>query len=64
VAQRQLVIAWTAGFLAGSPVVVMGTFFDWPAITFMGAVLLFGVTFFSLFEGMRRRTDRNPRRSA
>jgi hypothetical protein len=62
--QRQLVIAWIAGFLAGAPIVVLGTLFDWPAISFLGAVLLFGITFFTLFDRMERGTSRYPRRSA
>ena len=61
--QRQLVIAWIVGFLAGAPVVVLGTLFEWPAISFLGAVLLFGVTFFSLFYRMERDPGRHSRRS-
>jgi purine-cytosine permease-like protein len=61
--QRPLVIAWIAGFLVGAPVVVLGTLFDWPAISFLGAVLLSGITFFSLFYRMERETGRHPRRS-
>jgi hypothetical protein len=62
--QRQLVIAWIAGFLVGAPVVVLGTLFDWPAISFLGAVFLFGITFFSLFYRMERDAGRHSRRSA
>ena len=61
--RRQIVVAWTGGFLAGAPVVVLGTLFDWPAISFLGAVLLFGLTFFTLVERMERG-GRHPGRSA
>ncbi|MEK6327795.1 MAG: hypothetical protein AABM66_09800 [Actinomycetota bacterium] len=61
--QRHLIIAWIAGFLAGAPVVVLGTLFDWPAISFFGAVLLFGIVFFSLFDRMERNPGRHSRRS-
>ena len=61
--QRQLVIAWIAGFLVGAPIVVLGTLFDWPGISFFGAVLLFGITFFTLFDRMERGTGRSPHRS-
>jgi hypothetical protein len=43
--------------------VVLGTLFDWPAISFLGAVLLFGITFFSLFYRMDREPGRPSRRS-
>jgi len=61
--RRQLIIAWIAGFLVGAPVVVLGTLFDWPAISFLGAVLLFGITFFSLFYRMEREPGRHSRHS-
>lgn len=61
--QRHLVSAWIAGFLVAAPVVVLGTLFDWPAISFLGAVLLSGITFFSLLYRMEREPGRHSRRS-
>jgi ABC-type transport system involved in cytochrome bd biosynthesis fused ATPase/permease subunit len=61
--QRQFVIPWIVGFLVAAPVVVLGTLFDWPAISFLGAVLLSGITFFSLFYRMERESGRHSRRS-
>ena len=57
--QRRLVIAWIAGLLAGAPVVVLGTLLEWPAVSFLGAVLLFGITFFFLFD-RDERAGRHP----
>ena len=59
--QRHLVIAWLAGVLVGAPVVVLGTLFDWPAVSFLGAVLLSGITFFALSERMERSAGRRRR---
>ena len=62
--QRHMVVAWIAGFLAGAPVVVFGTLFDWPAISFLGAMLLFGVVFFAVVDRMERGSGGHPHRSA
>lgn len=61
--RRMLVISWIAGFLASAPVVVLGTLLDWPAISFLGAVLLFGVVFFATLDRMERGAGRHTRRS-
>jgi hypothetical protein len=61
--RRELVFAWIAGFFAGLPVVVLGSLFDWPAISFLGALLVSGVIFFAVFDRVERnaRIERNAR---
>lgn len=61
---RNLIVAWTAGFLVAAPVVVLGTLFDWPAISFLGAVLVFGIVFFALFDRMEWKPERDSGRSS
>lgn len=61
--QRHLLIAWIAGFLVGAPVVMLGTLFDWPAISFLGAVFLSGIVSLSLLYRMEWKPQRHSRRS-
>ena len=57
-------ISWIAGFLASAPIIVLGTLLDWPAISFLGAMVLFGVVFFATFDRIEPGADRHPHRSA
>jgi hypothetical protein len=61
--RRALVISWIAGFLAGAPVIALGTLFGWPAISFLGAMLLFGVVCFATLDRMERGSSRHSGRS-
>jgi len=43
--RREVVIAWLRGVLVGAPIVVVVTLLDWPAISFLGAVLVAGLVY-------------------
>jgi hypothetical protein len=60
--RRALLISWIAGFLAAAPVIVLGTLLSWPAISFLGAMLLFGVVFFATLDRFERGGGRHSRR--
>jgi hypothetical protein len=54
---RNWIVALTCGFLIAAPIVALGTLFDWPAITFLGAVFLGGSVAFVLLERMEHGPD-------
>jgi hypothetical protein len=61
--RRALVVSWIAEFLAAAPVIVLGTLLEWPGISFLGAMLLFGVAFFATLDRFQRGGGRHSRRS-
>jgi len=54
---RNWLIALAVSSLIAVPIVVLGTLFDWPAITFLGAVFLGGSIGFVLLERMEHGPD-------
>jgi len=54
---RNWLIALAVSSLIAVPIVVLGTLFDWPAITFLGAVFLGGSIGFVLLKRMEHGPD-------
>ncbi len=54
--RREVVAAWIQGFvLVSMPIIAIATVLEWPAISFLGAVLAGGLVFIARFLQIERK---------